>query len=150
MALGINMDKKITIIGCILIFILVTISFASAIETNTEQKESPLYKLRTRRAIGEKINTIIENKKTRFLGDRTFFIPLSFLFRTDDPSPRGIFYTKSLNCDCSHTNAFSYPSCQVTCGGVIETICAPFGADCTFFNCQTFNTDTCKVFCFNK
>ena len=73
--------KKILIISISAVLMLVTISFASAIDTNTdvEKKESPLYKIRTRQAIREKIGKIIENIKTKFLGERIFFLPLQWL-----------------------------------------------------------------------
>ena len=75
--------KKITLLaGILLAFMLVTISFASAINTNvtnTERKESPLYKFRTRQAISEKLDYIIENIKTRFIGGRLFFVPIKLL-----------------------------------------------------------------------
>ena len=64
---------------------LLTISFASAINTNTtdfEQKESPLYKIRTKRAIGEKITNIVENFRTKFLGERIYFLPPQFQRKT--------------------------------------------------------------------
>ena len=69
------MNKKILLVSSIAVFMLLFISFASAINTNntnTERKESPLYKIRTRLAIGEKISQIFENIKTKFLGERIF------------------------------------------------------------------------------
>ena len=71
------MNKKILSISILAIFLLVAISFASAVGTNTsdaEKKESPLYGIRTKRAIGEKIGNILENIKTKFLGERMFFL----------------------------------------------------------------------------
>ena len=73
------MNKKILIISILAFFMLVAISFSSAVSTNTEtykKKESPLYRIRARRAITEKINEIVEDIKTRFIGERIFFIPL--------------------------------------------------------------------------
>jgi hypothetical protein len=74
-----NMNKTITLVGILAVFMLVTLSFASAINTNTantKKKESPLYRLRTTRAISEKLNTIIKNIKTRFIGKRLFCLPV--------------------------------------------------------------------------
>jgi hypothetical protein len=68
------MKEKI-VIGCIsLVFILVAISFATAVNSNTivDKKETPLFKIRTNRAIKEKL---IENIKTKYIGDRLFFLP---------------------------------------------------------------------------
>ena len=76
------MKKKILIVGVFAVFILVAISYASAVATNTtniEKKESPLYGLRARRAISEKLDVVIENIKTRFLGERLFCVPIQFL-----------------------------------------------------------------------
>jgi len=60
---------------------LVAISYATAVNTatNAERKESPLYGVRTKRAIGEKIGNILENLKTKFLGNRMFFLPSNWL-----------------------------------------------------------------------
>lgn len=59
------MKKKITILTILAVFMLITISIVSATNTqNTKQKqkkESPLYKLKTNNAIGEKTNKIKEN-----------------------------------------------------------------------------------------
>ena len=64
---------------------LLTISFATATQnTNIEQKESPLYKIRTKNAIGEKIGKLVNQIKTKFLGERFFWLPKSFLFFTND------------------------------------------------------------------
>ena len=69
--------KKTAIIGFLAVLMLVTISFASAVSTNTntEKKESPLFRIRTKQSVGEKIGRIIENIKTKFIGDRIFFLP---------------------------------------------------------------------------
>ena len=142
------MNKKITIGSMFAVLMLVAISFATAINTtDVGNKESPLYGLRTRLAIGEKISNIIENIKTKFLGDRVFFIPFSSVYRNDIPLPGGLFYTK-LICECEYTNVFSYGTCQPTCGlSQLESVC---GGDCTYYNCHTIETDTCRIFCLNK
>jgi|GEM_PF-4928086 len=73
------MNKKILIFGVLTTLMLVTISFATAIQTtNTDKKESPLYGIRTRLAIGEKIQNLKETIKTRFIGDRLFFLPFKW------------------------------------------------------------------------
>ena len=70
--------KKIIPASILTVFILLAISFVSSAELNTsaEERESPLYKIRTGRAITEKISNIVENIKTRFIGERIFFIPI--------------------------------------------------------------------------
>jgi len=77
------MNKRILIFGALTVFMLVTISFASAINNNTttqvDKKESPLYRIRTRAAIGEKIGQIFKNIKAKFLRERIFFMPIGLL-----------------------------------------------------------------------
>jgi len=65
--------KKIAIFAMLVILLILMVSMSTAISTkeNQENKESPLYKIRTKNAIKEKIQTI----KTRFFGDRLFFLP---------------------------------------------------------------------------
>ena len=73
------MNKKILIVSILAVFTLLTISFATAVSLNTvktnDKKESPLYGIRTRRAIGERLGKIMNYIKTRFIGDRIFFLP---------------------------------------------------------------------------
>jgi len=70
------MNRKITCISIVAVLMLITISYATALNTtDVEKKESPLFKIRTNRVIKEKISSIIENIKTQFLGGRIFFIP---------------------------------------------------------------------------
>ena len=75
------MNKKILVVCILVVFTLVAISFASAINTTTpvKKKESPLYGIRTRRAIGERLGKIIEHIKTKFLGERVFFLPFQWI-----------------------------------------------------------------------
>jgi hypothetical protein len=73
--------KKIILVGSLAaVTILMIISFSSAVSSSTEveRKESTLYGLRPRRAVGEKISNIIENIKAKFLGERVFWIPITF------------------------------------------------------------------------
>ena len=69
--------KKIFGFALLVVILLVTISFATAIGTKTtsEQKESPLYNLRTKNVISTKVTQILQNIKTKFLGERIFIIP---------------------------------------------------------------------------
>jgi len=57
---------------------LAAISYATAVNTNgtnIENKDSPLFGIRTQRAIREKIGEIMKNIKTKFIGERIFFVP---------------------------------------------------------------------------
>jgi len=72
------MKKKITIISFLAVVFLISVSMVSAINTaeiNNEKEESPLYNYRTNKAIQEKI----QNIKTKFFGDRLFFLPFQWL-----------------------------------------------------------------------
>ena len=71
------MNKKIVLMGLLAVFMLVSISFVTSAEVNKEvdKKESPLYGIRTKSAIGAKISNILENIKSRFIGNRVFFMP---------------------------------------------------------------------------
>jgi len=88
------MNKKFVVLGILAVLMLLTISLASAIntQTNVEKKESPLYKIRTKLAIGEKISQIFQNIKIKFLGERLFLIPFQWLKNVLDPY-EGILYT---------------------------------------------------------
>ena len=76
------MKKKILAASILAVVIIIAVSFTSAVNTN-ETKESPLYRIRARRAISEKISNIIEKIKARFLGERMFFIlPIDGFYKT--------------------------------------------------------------------
>jgi hypothetical protein len=107
-----KMNKKILLFSIVSVFMLVAISYAAAINTtNTEKKDSPLYRIRTKRAITEKISEIIENIKTRFLGNRIFFLPLQRLKN----KPRGFLCdekTSDDTCDCYSSDPSVYCKCE--------------------------------------
>ena len=70
------MNRNFTILSMLAVFLLVAISFSATVssDTTTETKESPLYKVRTRIAIGERVGNILEYINTNFLGERMFFL----------------------------------------------------------------------------
>jgi len=72
------MKKKIVMVSILAVFMLVSISFVSSavVNTDAEEKESPLYGIRSKQVISEKISSIINNIKSRFIGNRIFFLPL--------------------------------------------------------------------------
>ena len=84
------MNKKILTISIVAVFMLLAISMASAVNTTTpvKKKESPLFGIRTRRAINEKIGEIIENIKTKYIGQRVFFLQFLWLTNGDGISAR--------------------------------------------------------------
>ena len=72
------MNKKILVVSIFAVFMLLAIAFASTVTSDTSkpnQKESPLYGIRTRRAIKEKIGEMLR----RFVGERVFFLPFQWL-----------------------------------------------------------------------
>ena len=75
------MNKKVLILSILVVLMLVTISYAAAVENKSknEKKESPLYKIRTKNAIGEKIGKIIAFIKIKFLGEKIFLQPINYL-----------------------------------------------------------------------
>jgi hypothetical protein len=87
------------IMGLLAVFMLVSISFVSSAEVNNdaERKESPLYVIRTRRAISENIEKIVENIKTKLFGERAFFLPFQSM---GDSKPvfdkGGLFFTRAI------------------------------------------------------
>jgi len=113
------MNKKILVVSILAIFMLVTISFASAITTNTtstKKKESPLYRIRTRLAIGERILQIFKNIISRFIGERIFFLPNLLLKNKENSAFSTIFekYTcfPSNYCTTYLTDTVGCPTCQ--------------------------------------
>ena len=109
------MKGKIIIGSILAVLLLVTISYATAINTkDIEEKESPLYKLRTRLAISEKISNIIDNIETNFLGSRIFCIPLSL--RLYDQVGRTMYFTECGG-DCTF---FPANKCQFVAKWIIK------------------------------
>jgi hypothetical protein len=115
------MKKKILIISILAVFMLMAISFVSVVGKNTsdaEKKESPLYGIRTKRAIGEKISNILENIKTRFLGERIFFLKFNQPTNRDTsyeipPLPR-LSFTKQMFCSVGMCTVL-ISSCPLMC-----------------------------------
>ncbi len=103
------MNKKILIFGALTALMLVTITYASAVTTTTQttRKESPLYKIRTRLAIGEKIQNLKETIKTLFVGKRIFYLPFQ-LSRTE-PSISDLRATNKFRDTCYYTGAGGCP-----------------------------------------
>jgi len=113
------MKRKILIVSILAVFMLVAVSFATAVNTEkTEEKEeSPLYNYRTNKAIQEKI----QNIKTKFFGDRLFFLPFQWL-RDNNQNLREKLNQK-FTVDSSTCSNFD------TCGGMPTTACGPL---CTY------------------
>lgn len=81
------MNKKILVVSILSVFMLVAITFATAVSSNTastKKKESPLFKIRTKLAIGERLQTLRENIKAKFIGERMFFLPFILKLKQGD------------------------------------------------------------------
>ena len=73
-----SINKKLLVMSVLAVFMLLAISFASTVSSNTPKstrKKSPLFKIRIRKAIQEKISGFI----TRFVSERVFFLPFHWL-----------------------------------------------------------------------
>ena len=116
------MNKKILLFSILAVFMLVAISYATAINTaDSKKKESPLWKIRTRGAITSNIEDIIENIKTKFLGERMFFLPFHWLGNGNEISARDQFMEKRTSNDDDYTCVYKCtsdegPTCEDTCG----------------------------------
>ena len=102
------MRKKLLILGLISVLMLLTTSFVSAVGVNVEKKdvnESPLYKLRIDRSIREKIGKIYDTIKTKFLGERLFFIPSKFKLNLNMKDSLGY---KSTYCTMYYPHCFTW------------------------------------------
>ena len=88
------MNKKLLIIGFMAVFMMVAVSFAAAINTENmeKEKESPLYKLRARKAVQEK-KEILKDKAYDFVGrlmENRIYTPYNrnrILFNQNDGEP---------------------------------------------------------------
>jgi hypothetical protein len=152
------MKKKILIVSILAVFMLVAISFASAVSTqtaNTTKKESPLFRIRTRKAIGERLQELKENIKARFIGERVFFLPFQWIRNKDELSVRNQLAEKILTTNLHTCNSDDFtcqhkwctssgPTCEVTscvkqCSTQRPTVlCGPCTqqGDLTIFCCQ--------------
>jgi len=120
-----KMKKKVVITSILAVFMLVAISYATAVSTKTSEtdaKESPLYGLRTRRAISDKIVNIVENIKARFLGNRMFFLPFQLL-----NAPRPAFIWKI---DTNFEECTMYPS---MCNYPYNCVSEYYPDECTIY-----------------
>jgi hypothetical protein len=117
------MNKKILAISVLAVLMLVTITYASAISSNTtpvKKKESPLFKIRTKLAIGERLQNLRENIKAKFVGERIFFLPFEWLKNGNEFSERNLLagkithladYTCATYNTCTYPETCAYPIC---------------------------------------
>jgi hypothetical protein len=90
------MNKKILIISFLAVIMMVTISYATAVNTtDIENKESPLYRIRIQNIVKENIGRIVENLKIKLVGERMFFLPLQ---RIIDPAMYSMYGKGKATC----------------------------------------------------
>ena len=110
------MSKKVLILSILAVFMLLAISFASTVSSNTStpiRKESPLFNFRTRKAIREKVGNFI----TKFIGERKFFLPFQWLRDRDNLPLRFYFRGKDTEYDWTCPNHWTCEStilCECT------------------------------------
>jgi hypothetical protein len=120
--------NKILSVGIIAIVMLVTISYATAKnDTYISKKESPLYKIRTERAISEKIERILDSIKTKFLGNRIFLIPSFKIFSSDGSGNMRII---SLDTPTCHLNICTYDNPNCPTGFILYCKPYTYGINC--------------------
>jgi hypothetical protein len=128
------MKIKLIAVSILAVFLLITISIVSAVssETTDEDKESPLYKIRTKLAIGERVQNLI----TELSGERVFFLPFQQPFRDEGFSAREYFLKE----DFKHIywSALKKPLC-------VRPTSEPYLRTCmeTFCDCRTIFRHTC-------
>jgi hypothetical protein len=134
---------------------LVTVSYGSAINSNKniEKKETPLFQIRTRIAIGEKMIDIFDNIKTKFLGEKLFFKSnglLEFIFTKQTKIQCKFSYeeycsSRTSSCAClqaRYTNKDPYDSCRSYCV-CQEGMRTYYDTNCPVFTCN--NQKLCGV-----
>jgi len=105
------MNKKILVVSILAVFMLVVISFSTAVSsTSDEQRESPLFRIRTRKAIGERLDNLKETMKAKFVGERVFFLPFQWLRNKDEGSVRDLLAKKYITSE-SPPCLTSTPNC---------------------------------------
>jgi len=69
------MNKKMVVGSLSIVLLIISLSFISvAISDTTKQNESPLYKIRTKKAIGDNFRELMENIRSNYLDEKNFLI----------------------------------------------------------------------------
>lgn len=131
------MNKKLIVIGISVAFILLIIPTINAISyETTKDKESPLFKIRSNSAVGEKI----ENFKTKYC-KRIFILPLMRLeHRCNDPHQRLMLASKSWFNACY---TYEYTYCK-ECVNVNEENSFPAAFSFLPTRCLGYKTSLCE------
>ena len=136
------MNKKILVVSILAVFTLVAISFATVVSSNTtttvKKKESPLYGIRTKLAIGQKLQDLT----TRFVRQRVFFLPLILI--------RNIRSTLFPFYSCTDCSGFTcdYTSCgQCTSASGCTYYPKTCDADTYWITCQGLTCSGISILC---
>jgi hypothetical protein len=109
--------KNVNLVSIVVIILLLAISITSVVGSNNSnsiKKESPLYSIRTKQAIKEKI----DNSQRSFVGEKIFFLQFKWL--------KNSIMRKGILTGCN------------TCGSgffTCDKTCAPPWHFCTFTKC---------------
>ena len=141
------MNKKLLVVSILAVFMLVAISLTSAVSSNevktvVEKKESPLFGIRTRQAIKEKLGEIIENIKTKYIGERLFFLPFQLIRNGDVFSVRNrLAHKDTWNCRSSEAKP-----CATGFNDLDKSCYVPLCAKTSYhkITCYTSGCDPCN------
>ena len=116
------MNKKILLFSILAVFMLLAISLSSAVSSNTSKpikKESPLFRIRTKQSVGDKIGQVLDNIKTKYVGQRVFFLPFQWIrFKIERESLASIIYPTCESNPCTYgtkTDGGCHHTCQPEC-----------------------------------
>lgn len=117
------MNKKLLVISILAVFMLLAISFSTAVSSDTtsdENRESPLFRVRARRAIGDRLKELRENIKARFIGERIFWLPIPSLRQKSESFPNPETLLQTAGCwtcmlKCVIYNTMQYETCGIFC-----------------------------------
>jgi hypothetical protein len=117
------MKKKLMIGSIFAILMLITLFFVSVVGSETiEKKESPLYKIRTRRAIYRNLGEIYEKIIIKFQGRRFFSLPLN-LIKKEYPRYACMTHKGVLEGCGDDPTDLNYESCYPTCRWSEDPVC---------------------------
>jgi hypothetical protein len=113
------MNRKISAISILAVFMLVAITFVTTVSSNTnttvKKRESPLFGIRTKLAIGERLQNLRDGIKAKFVGDRVFFLPFEWLKNVNEFSERNLLAGKTCTQNIWCTSGPCTSTIQSTC-----------------------------------
>jgi len=108
------MNKKLLVVSILAVLMLIAISFATAVTSNTttttKKKESPLFGIRTKLAIGQKLQDLT----TRFIRQRVFFLPFQWLrSKIYEDSMGSVLSPTCINWLCTYEKTTDCATCDL-------------------------------------